>query len=273
MKPDTKVINVLHNGSIGDVWASIPGLKEIKRKTDFKMNMYLLCGQKADYYAGATHPTVNEKGEMVMLNEGVIKMMIPLLEAQGIFEKVGQWKKGIPVHLDLNKIRETNVGMPNGCLSRWYFMCYPEMACDLTQKWLTVPDSNKNLAKGKIIVTRSERYNNPNINFKFLAKFENEVLFAGDNLEHIIFNARYGLNTKRLVVNDFLELAQAIKQCRFHISNQTMSFQFSQGLKKPRILEHCTYAPNVMVMGEDAYDFLAQEGLEYYFSVLYNKYK
>jgi hypothetical protein len=59
----------------------------------------------------------------------------------------------------------------------------------------------------------------------------------------------------------------------FHVSNQTMAFQISQGLKHPRIVELCEFAPNVLVIGEDAYDFFAQSGLEYYVAIMYNKYK
>jgi len=88
-------------------------------------------------------------------------------------------------------------------------------------------------------------------------------------LEYNIFKYRFKLyDLQRLEVNDFLELAQAIKQCKFHISNQTQAFQLSQGLKTPRIVELCKIAPNVIPIGENAYDFYAQDGLEYYFHKL-----
>ena len=41
-----------------------------------------------------------------------------------------------------------------------------------------------------------------------------------------------------------------------------------QGLDIPRILEVCGFAPNVIVYGDHAYDFLAQNALEYYFHKL-----
>ena len=262
--------NFLHNGSIGDVWASLPAMKAYNLKTGKKVNIYLVNGQKAIYYNGAVHPTVNEKGELVMLNAAAIEMMIPLLKAQPFVNEAKIWEDE-PIHIDLNKIRETNVGMPNGCISRWYFYPFPDLACDLSKVWLTVPDSEEDFAKDKIIITRTERYLNININYSFLKKYEEEILFSGTDLEYAIFNARFKLNTKRLIIKDFLQLAQALKQCKFHISNQTQAFQISQGLKIPRIVELCVYAPNVIVVGENAYDFLAQEGLEYYVELLYNK--
>ncbi len=262
----------LHNGTIGDVIACVPGLNEVYRKNGKKVTLLLVNGQTPTYYPGAVHPTRDENGNMVMLNREMINKLIPLLKYQKCFKDVREWQ-GEPIHIDLNKIRETNVGMPNFCLSRWYFYVWPAMACDLTKKWLQVPSTKKDLAKGKIIISRTERYTNPNISYSFLKKYEHDLLFIGTELEHTIFTARFGLKFPRLVVSNFLELAQAIKQSRFHLSNQTMAFQISQGIKHPRIVELCVYAPNVLVIGADAYDFMAQASVEGYVDELYKKYK
>ncbi len=255
----------LHNGSLGDVIASVPGMREVYRKSKKKITLYLFKDQVATYYPGAIHPTRSESGQMVLLNEAMINMLKPLLMAQPCFKDVKVWDGEI-INVNLNNIRNTNVGMPNFCLSRWYFYVFPEMSCDLSEKWLTVPDSKKNLAKGKILISRTERYNNPNIDYSFLRPYQKNILFIGTELEYVIFVYRFGLKEiKRLVVDDFMELAQAIKQCKFHISNQTMAFQISQGLKIPRIVELYEDAPNVLVVGKNAYDFLSQEGLEFNF--------
>lgn len=262
------VTSFLHQGSIGDTLAAIPAMREYHRKTGKKVILYLASGIRAFYYQGAVHPTMGTDGKTnVMLNDTVINMLIPLFKAQECIEDCRIWNNE-PINIDLGRIRETNVGMPNFCISRWYFQCYPDLACDLSEVWLTVPDTDKDFAKGKIIVTRTERYLNPNINYKFLKRYENDVIFSGTELEYQIFKLRYDLNVPKLIIKDFLELAQAIKQSKFHISNQTMAAQISQGTKHPRIIELCEFAPNVIVIGKDAYDFLAQESLEYYVSIL-----
>lgn len=272
MEQKIQAKNFLHDGTMGDVIASLPAISEFSRKKGYKVNLYLTNGRKPIYYEGATHPTVDEQGEMVMLNPQMINMLIPLLEEQDCIQEAAIWS-GQLIHVDLNKIREAPINMPQGCISRWYFYVFPELACDLSKKWLTVTDTDKDLAKGRIIVSLTERYRNPEIGYKFLKDYEKDILFAGTELEHRIFNARYKLNTERLVIDNFLELAQAVNQCRFHISNQTMCFQLSQGLKKPRVLEICKYAQNVYPIGEDAYDFYAQKALEYYVKMLADKYK
>lgn len=271
MKPEIiPATNFLHNGTIGDVIASLPGLREISRKNGRKLTLYLQNGQTAVYYKGATHPTKNDNGEMVMLNKEVINLLAPLIKAQEFIEDCKIWSNEL-IHIDLNKIRETFINMPYGCISRWYFYVFPDMTCDLSKVWLTVPDSEKDLAKGKIVISRSERYLNPNIDYSFLKKYEKDILFVGTELEFLIFKMRHGLNIERLVVKDFLELAQAIKQSLFHISNQTMAAQISQGLKIPRIVELCSDAPNVIPIGEDAYDFYSQKHLEFAVAYLYKK--
>lgn len=261
------VTTFLHNGTIGDCWAAIPAMKQYYKLRGKKCLLYLVNGQKAVYYEGAVHPTTNSDGEQVMLNEQMINMMIPLFKAQECIADCKIWDNE-PVQVDLNRMRETFVNMPNGCISRWQFYTWPEMACDLSKKWLTVPNSKKDLAKDKIIVTRSERYLNPFINYKFLKQYEKDILFCGTDIEYMLFQLRFGLEVGRLVINNFLELAQALNQCRFHISNQTQAFQISQGLKIPRVVELCHFAPNVIPYGENAYDFYAQNALEYYVSIL-----
>lgn len=258
----------LHQGSIGDCWASIPAMREYHRKTGKKVILYLVNGTKAFYYENAVHPTMGADGVTnVMLNEQVINMMIPLFKAQPFIHDCKIWSNQL-FHVDLGKIRETNVNMPYGDLRRWYFLVYPDTSCDISEKYIEVPETEKDFAKGKIIVTRSERYLNPNINYKFLKRYENDIIFIGTDIEYQIFTLRYGLHVERLLINDFLELAQALSQCKFHISNQTQAFQISEGLKIPRVLEACTFAPNVIPCGYGGYEFLAQEDLVYRVAVL-----
>lgn len=257
----------LSSGNAGDSIAAIPAMREFYNKTGIKPILYLRKNVPAWYYDGATHPTKSEDGKQVMLNQQMIDMLIPLFKAQPFFEDVLLYEDQ-EIGCDLDKIRETYVGMPALSINRWYFYVYPDLACDLTKPWLEIPDSEKDLAKGKILITRTERYQNPNINYEFLKPYEDEIVFAGTMREYNVFCMNYDLNIRKLTVNNFLELAQAVKQCKFHITNQTMANQMSQGIFHPSILEVCGFAPNCIPVGKDRYDFLAQGGLEYYFNKL-----
>jgi hypothetical protein len=258
----------LSSGNSGDTIAALPAMREFYRKTGIKPTLYLRKDVKATYYDGAVHPVKNKDGETVMLNQQMIDMLSPLLKAQPFLEDVKIWVDE-EIACDLDSIRETNVGMPSLSINRWYFYVFPDLACDLSKPWLVVPNSEKDLAKGKIIITRTERYRNDNIDYSFLKPYEDELIFSGTMREYNNFCMTFDLNIKKLTVDNFLTLAQAIKQSRFHITNQTMANQISTGLMHPSILEVCTYAPNCIPIGEDRYDFLAQAGLEWYFHKLY----
>lgn len=261
-------LNFRHTGNIGDVWAAIPAMRQYHTMTGKKVNLYLEKDVPGFYYEGAIHPTKNSEGVSVMLNQKMIDMMVPLLKAQ-TFINEAKVLEDEEIHFDLAQIRETNVGMPNFSINRWYFYLFPDLACDLSKVWLEVPDADKDIAKNRIIITRSERYTNPNVNFSFLKPYEDELLFCGTMREYNVFCMSYDLNVPKLHINNFLELAQAIKQCKFHITNQTQAFQLSEGLKVPRLLESCVFAANCIPIGESAYDFLGQGALEYYFHRLY----
>lgn len=258
-----------HNGNIGDVFAAIPAMREYHKKTGKKIILYLEKDVKAFYYEGATHPTKTDGGN-VMLNQQVIDMMKPLLMAQDFMEDVKTWVDE-RVETNLSEFRNTYVGMPNFSINRWIFYVYPDLACDLSGVWMQVPDAEKDFAKGKIIITRSERYNNDRTDYSFLKQFEDDLIFSGTMREYNNFCMRFDLNIKKLAITNFLDLAQAIKQSRFHISNQTAAYQISQGIKKPSILELCGFAPNCIPIGEDCYDFFAQPAVEYYFGYLNEK--
>jgi len=256
-----------HTGSIGDTLASIPAMRQHYVTTGKKVDLYLVKEIPAFYYEGATHPTKNSEGAQVMLNQNVIDMLIPLFEAQDFINTVQVWTDE-KIDVELGMFRDTYVGMPAFSINRWYFYVFPDLACDLSGVWLQVPDSDKDLAKGKIMITRSERYRNERIDYSFLKPYEDDLLFCGTMREYNNFCMAFDLNIRKFHIDNFLELAQAIKQCKFHITNQTQAFQISESQKIPRILELCSFAPNCIPIGENAYDFFAQQGLEYYFHKL-----
>jgi hypothetical protein len=265
-----KITSFLHKGSIGDVTASLPTIKAYFEKTGNKANLYLAKDFPAFYYDGATHPTRDSEGKQVRLNEAVINMMIPLYKEQPYLNEVKLWEDE-KIDVDLSVIHETYVGMPQLSINRWYSYVFPDLSCNTTKPWLTIPDTDKDFAKGKILITRTERYTVEGLDFSFLKEHEDECVFVGTMREYNNFCMLFDLNIKKLHINNFLELAQALKQCRFHMSNQTQAFQISQGMDIPRLLEVCGWAGNVIVYGEHAYDYMSQQGLEYLFNKMIGK--
>lgn len=264
--------NFSHVGNLGDILASLPALRKYFRLTNIKPILYLIKDHPAKYYEGATHPTKDLNGNYVGINQKGCEMIKPLIESQEYIEEVRIINtdefKDSNIHVNLSDIRDKYVGMPSFDIRRWYFYIFPDLACNLFEQYIFVDDAEKDIAKGKIIISRSERYQNEIIDYSFLKSKEDKILFCGTDDEYKLFSTKYNLNIGRLIVNDFYFYAQALKQCKFHLSNQTMAFQISQGLQIPRIVELCPYAPNVIPTGEHAYDFFQTWAAEYYVNEL-----
>lgn len=167
--------------------------------------------------------------------------------------------------VDLDKIYLTPTNIPFGNIHRWPWYCYPDMACDLSKPWLEVePDDS---LQDTIIVNRTLRARNDSINYRFLKG--SPVIFVG----HVDEFERFGIENELpdliyLETRNLLELAIAIRSCKFFIGNQSLCFALAEAMKVPRILETCSYLPNVIPCGEKAYDFYFQSVLEYYFNEL-----
>lgn len=262
-------------GNSGDTIASLPALRQYYRTTGIKPILYLVKDHPAEYYEGATHPVKNDKGEQVSLNQSMCEMLTPLFKLQDYLEDVitisADQYLDANINVNLSDIRNTFCNIPQGDLRRWVFYVFPDLACNLSEQYLFVPDLDKDIAKGKVVISRSERYHNEWVDYSWLKKYEDDCIFIGTQREYNNFCMNYGLYIKKVNVTDFLQYAQILKQAKFHLSNQTMAFQISQGLKIPRIVELCHWAANVFPDGEDAYDFYSNVAFQYYFDKLYNK--
>ncbi len=254
----------------GDLISTLPGIREACRRLGATAEIYLWLGKKGEPYAGAQHPYGGE-----MQNEYTYRMLKPLLEAQDYISLVKPWE-GEQITVDLDTLREHVVGMPYGSIHRWPFYIWPDMMCDLSKKWLDVKyDSYDGITTAlvdKILINRTSRYQNPFTAYFFLREHQDDLMFIGMEDEHKVFCEQWGLDIPHFKVNDFYELAVAIASCRFFIGNQSLCFAIAEGLKTPRLLEVCPWAPNVIPTGAHAYDFQQQFALEILFKELKSKF-
>lgn len=269
-------IRVLHAVNPGDLVAAMGSLKKYYDITQRKVIVAQSISTLASYYSGATHPTVNERGENVCCNIPMWEMLRPLIESQQYIKSFEKYE-GQRIDLDFNVIRgKTHVNLPNGAIQNWVSLAFPDLAFDTSKAWITLngkcPTNIKKQVSGKIILNFTERYRNSLMDYFFLKNYTPDLIFAGTEKEYWLFCNKWGLTIPHLQVKDFLELAYAIKECRFILANQSFNYNIAEAIKKPRILEICSFAQNcIHGIGEDSYGFLHQVGLEYYFRVLYNK--
>ena len=266
---------VLHCVNPGDLIAAMGALKRYYDVTKTKVKIYQSLTQPGAYYGGAVHPTVNERGEMVCCNQPMFDMLKPLVESQEYIHSMEVYD-GQKIDLDFNAIRgKTFVNLPHGALQNWIPLCIHDLQFDLSKTWINIngkcPPSIKKQVSKKIILNFTERYRNQTTDYFFLKNYAPDLIFAGTEKEHFLFCSRWNLTIPKLEVKNFLELAHAIKECRFILCNQSMCFNISFAMHTPHILEICSYAQNcIHGIGEHSYGFLLQMGAEYNFRRLYN---
>lgn len=276
-----------HVVNMGDLISVLPGVRHLWRQTGKKAIIYQQLNRRGEYYEGATHPTKGPDGEMVCFSQEGFDMMKPLLLSQEYIEDFRVYN-GEKVDYDLDVVRlQVYCGAPNFPLHKWTWMAYPEMQCDLSERWLNglplncltmirsgEPRWYQGSRGGKhdaIIVNFTERYRNNAINYFFLKQYEKELVFAGTEREHELFNNSWGLNTPRLIVNNFEELTDAVLGCKFFIGNQSFCWHIAEATKVKRILELSPYAQNCTSFGANGYEFYHQNQLEYLVNKLYNE--
>ena len=256
-KNTQKTTSFKFSGFSGDIVWYLGAIKQVCEDMNTKAEIYIWLNQPGKSYEGADHPY----GE-VMVTRYAFDMLKPLVMRQDYVGSFEPWN-GEKITVDMDQLRQVIVGMPYGNLAHWIGMKFIDMQPDWSQPWLQ--PSRVRITKSdiehKIIVNRTTRFRNHNISYFFLKDYQDHILFAGLPIEHEAFNKEWSLKTDYLQVTDFLDLTDQINECKFFLGNQSMCFAIDEGVKKPRILEVCVYAPNVHPVGQYAHYFSTQEGV------------
>jgi len=249
VKPQNEYfIRVLHCVNPGDLIAAMGALKKYWEVTNRKVIVAQSITTVASYYSGAVHPTVNERGENVCCNMPMWEKLKPLIESQEYIHSFEVYN-GQKIDIDFNIIRgKTFVNLPQGAIQNWVPLAYPDLAFDLSKAWMILdgkcPDKIKKQVAGKVLLNFTERYRNPLSDYFFLKNYAPDLIFAGTEKEHYLFCSKWNLDIPHLKVDNFLELAYAIKESRFILCNQSFNYNIAEAIKKWRIVELCSYAQN-----------------------------
>lgn len=263
------MITVKHSGNVGDLIYALPAIKQLSLIANEKVTVLLKLNVEAHYSPGNDiHPVKDGSGKHVMLNANMFELVKPLLMGQEYIKTVKKWKESDNVDVDLDMFRTPRqVNTSAGNISRWYFYHYPQLTADLTTPSIEVKNVHQDLSE-KILISRSQRYHNLNMDYSVLKPIEDKLLFIGVDEEYEEFKAQYGLNVERLVIKDFMHMAECIASCKFFIGNQSSPFAVAEQLKVPRIVEVYPPAPNVIPTGGFAYDSYATPNLVHHVNLL-----
>lgn len=274
---EERYCRIKHSVNLGDIIAALPACKKYYEVTKNKIIFSQQVNQRAAYYEGAIHPTKDEQGNAVCVNEPMWKMMKPLVESQEYIHAFERYE-GQQFDLDFDVIRgKTFVGLPNLMIQSWIMYAFPDLDINLANPWIHLPDVKnhpiKKQVNGRAIINFTQRYRNDQMDYYFLKSYSPNLIFAGTEQEHYLFCTRWNLDIPYLRVKDFLEYAYAIKYSRFLLGGQSFGWNIAQGLGTPRIIELCRYAPNCQpFVGENSVGFFHQVSLEYYVKTFFNKF-
>ena len=267
-----------HSCNLGDLISALPCLKKYWMVTSRQVKLYQTINLVAQYYPSATHPTTDDSGNMVCVNQKMFDMVSPLILSQTYIKSFERYN-GETVTLDFDVIRgRADVGMPNLMIQSWLMFSFPDLSYDLSKAWIELTDIPthpiRNQIDGKVIINFTERYRigQTQMEYHFLRAYAPDLIFAGTETEHFKFCNFWQLNIPRLEVNDFLEYAYALKYSRFLMSNQSFGWNLATALGTPRLLEVCKWAANCQpFIGEDSFGYQFTPAAEYYFREMYNK--
>lgn len=262
-------LSVRHNCNIGDLIASLAGLKSFYDRKDIKFDYLQELDVIAQYHENYNHPTQKD-GKLVMCNKKMFDMIKPLIECQPYINSFQEYT-GQKIVVDFSVFRyKLDVNLPYNALQTWYALAFPDLHFDLSKAWIEVPYKDLPIENtDKILINFTERYRNNFIQYFFLKDYEKDLLFTGTAKEHEDFCKKWKLSMPLLQVTDFLELAQVMKQSKFLLGNQSFCWNLNRAMNLPSILEMYPQAPNCQpFVGNKNYGFYHQNGLEYYFSIL-----
>ena len=238
-----------HSGNSGDIIYSLPAVFELAKAGTATFSIEL--NRKLKDVVGF-HPLGN-----VMMNARVAQMLTPLLLHQPRIEAVSVYNnEAVDYNLDL--FRDYSFPLDRGSIVRWYFYVYG-ITADTSKPWLEAPKDD--YYSNAIVIARSHRYQSPVVDYSFLKRYAN-LIFIGvpeeyESMKQMLPDIVYK------PVSDFLEMATIINSCRLFIGNQSFPFSIAEGLKVKRLLEVYYKAPNVIVEGKGANDFMYQPQFEY----------
>lgn len=206
---------VYHTGCIGDIIAALPIIRQMG-------GAHLRIGN----FKNADWQHRNMEG-------GPYAALLPLLEKQTYLRSIAfdhdcphdydleHWRVHYKQLRTLTASQAAHIGIPYVNMVPWLEGIVPS------------PES-----KGRIILARSERYQNPTLPwFRILEKNRDRFLFVGTAKEHKLFCAEYHCKVPHRPTADLLHVAQLIAGSDCFIGNQSSPCWLAMALGHPLIQE------------------------------------
>jgi len=215
--------NFIHSGALGDIIYSLNFVKNI-----------LPEGDKCNYYLKniLSHDNINyfEMAKSLLLSQPFIKEVIPFLPSTPLYQTPVELKttENI-VNLDLFRLHLGS--WENHLIKLYYISSSKELPKNWKDPWLSLEIDQKD-EEDYVVVNRTNRYNNPSINWKNKLKEiknkYNKVYFIGLEYEYELFCSNFG-EVEYIKTENLLEMARLIKGAKKCYINQSLCLTLCQG--------------------------------------------
>ena len=205
------------------------------------------------------------------VNHGGLEILIPFLKSQGLDGKVISVNDLIYHTFDIDMDARVTLGWSGnmGDIYTWnslFYGVYP----DMTKPFFEIEEVEK---QDIVVIARTARYNNFNINYTFLNNIDKKKIFIGTPSEFTYLKDCFPdiKDIEFYQVKDFLDAAKLMKSAKLFISNQTSFAVLAEGLGIPRVLEVCPQFPSVIMKTPDGRPVITQRFFENTILELLNK--
>jgi hypothetical protein len=254
------MIKIKHSGNAGDIIYSLNAVRSASLLHDEQVVLFLKLDVPIQLHPSFKHPLGG-----VMLNKYMFDNLKPLLlECEFIYDVLPYTNQ--KVDYDFDKFREVGFNLGAGDIKKWYLYAYPELRehyynleyifniC--TYEWLI---KSKYAKENYIVVNRSERYNNGQLDYSILNKVKYPIYFVGTEIEYALLKSKVE-KLEYVKHLNFLDLKNFISNSSLFIGNQSMCYAIAEQCGAIRLLEVYYGCPNVITQG---YEMFNQEGFEY----------
>jgi hypothetical protein len=251
--------DVKHSGQLGDIIYAMPAMIALARKSGaHKIRLSVSRNKQANRPAALKHV-----GGNFMISDEMFAYLKPLLNYQACFSDVlSVDEQEIPATAaDFDVIRSGCINVSAGNIKDYYFKVFGLISRG-TSPWLTASFDGRRAGQFDVLIGRSTRYLNQNVNYAILATLGLRVGFIGTGPEYLAFSTRFpSLAAEYAPTTSAMEACDLIASTPLFIGNQTFFFAIAEALQTNRILEVFEPVPNVVPSGGTCGQFITTHGL------------
>jgi hypothetical protein len=231
------MIKIKHSGNAGDIIYSLNAMRSAAELHNDQVVLFLKLNEPIQLHPSFKHPLGG-----VMLNDYMFNNLRPLLkECEFIYDVLPYSNQ--KVDYDFDKFRSIGFNLGAGDIKKWYLYAYPELKENyrsddliLNNRFPNSFEQSVHYKKPYIVVNRSERYNNGQIDYSILNQVKLPIYFVGTDFEFQLMKQILP-NLEQKKTKDFLELKNFISNSNLFIGNQSMCYAIAEQVDANRLLE------------------------------------